>query len=82
MLYLTFIIEKRMYLAAISINVKCNFAIGKCLKFTNKTLTKFMGAKGNLITTNFVSSNHYFGINSSSFSSLNLKKVSLMNLRG
>ena len=44
-----------MYLAAIPINVKSNFAIGKGLRFTNKTLTKFLGAKGNLITTNFVS---------------------------
>ena len=57
------------------------------IKFFNiliKRLLNFLfwGAKGNLISINFVSSNNNFGINSYSFSLLNLQKVSLMNLTG
>ena len=64
MLYLVFIIEKRLYLAGIPNHVKSDFAIGKSLQFINKTLAKFLisGWKSNLITTNFVSSNNHFGI--------------------
>ena len=54
----------------------CNLLIKRLLIFS------YLGGKGNLITTNFVSSNNHFGIKNSSFPSLNLKKVSLMNLTG
>ena len=54
----------------------CNLLIKRLLNFS------FLGAKGNLITNDFVSLNHHFCINSSSFFSLNLKKVSLINLAG
>ena len=46
----------------------CKLLIKRQLNFS------FPGAKGNLITINFVSLNNYFGINNYSFSSLNLKK--------
>ena len=52
----------------------CNLLIKHLLNLS------FLGGQGNLITSNFVSSNNHFGINS--FSSLNLKKVSSMNLTG
>ena len=42
MLHLIFIIEKRLHFAGIPNNVKSDFAIGKSLQFTNKTLTKFL----------------------------------------
>ena len=54
----------------------CNLLIKSLLNFS------FLSAKGYLITTNFVSSNNRFGISNSSFSSMNLRKVSLMNLTG
>ena len=84
MLYLIFIIEKGLYLAGILNNVEFDFVIGKICNLLRKRLLNFsrLRAKVNLITTNFVSSNNHFGINNSSFSSLNLKKMSLMDLTG
>ena len=76
-----FIIEKRLYLADIPNNMKSDFAVPNLL--IKRLLNfSFLGAKGNLISTNFVSSNNHFGINSYFFSTLNLQKVSLMNLTG
>ena len=54
----------------------CNLLIKHLLNFS------FLGAKCNLIITNLMSSNNHIGINSSSFSLLNLKKVPLKNLTG
>ena len=84
MLYLIFIIEKRQYLTGNPNNIKSDFSIVKVCNLPIKLLLNFSfwGAKGNLITTSFILSNNHFGINSSSISSLNLKKVSLMNLTG
>ena len=63
MLYLVFIIEKRLYLAGIPNHVKSDFAIGKSLQLIKGLLNfSFLFGKGNLITTNFVSSNNHFGI--------------------
>ena len=81
LLYLIFIIEKKLHLVGIP-NLSlplvkvCNLLIKRLLSFS------ILGAKRNLIITNFVSSNNHVGINSSSFSLLNLKKVPLMNLTG
>ena len=49
----------------------CNLLIKPLLNIS------FLGERGNLITTNFVSSNNHFSIDNSSFSLLNLKKSKL-----
>ena len=84
MLYLIFIIEKGLKFVVNSNDAKFDFTIGKSFNLLINWLLNFsfLGLEGNLITTNFVSSNNDFGIKNSSFSSLNLKKVSLMILTG
>ena len=79
MLFLIFTIEK-----GIQNSVTFEFVYVKVCNLLKIRLVNFasLGVKGNLITNNFVSSNNHFGINNSSFSSLNLKKVSLTNLTG
>ena len=73
MLYLIFIIESELHLASILNNVIRDFVIGKSLCLVKQLLNfLFLCAQGKLIATNFALSNNHFGVNNSSFSSLNL----------
>ena len=76
MFYLIFTTEKGLYLAGIPNNVESDLALVKvCNLLIKRLLTfSFLGPKGNLITTNFVSSNNHFDINNSSFFFVESKK--------
>ena len=83
-LYLTLLLKRDCILRVFQIKWNLIVWLVKVCNLLIKCLVNFsiLGAKGNLISNNFVLSNNNFDINSSSFSSLNLKKVSLMNLTG
>ena len=85
MLYLFFIIEYGLcILWVLQTMLNLTFPLVKVCKVVIERLLNFsfLCGKGNLITTNFVSSNNYFNINNSSFSASNLIKMLLINLTG
>ena len=85
MLYLFFIIEYGLcILRVLQTMLNLTFPSVKVCKVVIERLLNFscLCGKGNLITTNFVSSSNYFNINSSSFSASNLIKMLLINLTG